>query len=839
MEQTAFWKKGLPSLLFRLGGVILFLIGSITAVGWYTHNPTLIQMFLPNNVMVVNTALAIASTGLAFLCFERGFYGTCRCFSAFPILITFLILLQYVSGLNLGIDELFHAYDIDYYLEIPGRMAPNAATLICLSNLSLFLFTYKESEWCSFIALVFMGIACGISWVSMLGTLLGFDAVLSWGHFPKMAVHTAVSGWVMSSVLFFYAILLSLDSKLQSLSFPITAFLVLGMTTLTTWKIFQKQEYKAVLALAQQDALHLIVFIEETIQDEILALERMKQRWEALDGYSQNLWEVDAQNYVQDLVGFNGLRLYSKDLKVVKEKSRVSIAAIPSLDTLSKENWKDLKNGRAIFLPSQRKDHLLVFDPLMRSQEFDGMLVAELNLEEIFRQVIGQLHLGNYLISLVFEQRTIFSDGNLFSPVLGKPLVYRLDKKFPSWEVRFFITESVASVLNSKLVKIVLFIGILGALIIGVLVSFGQSLLQKKKELQQINDQLLETTKKAESAEKAKSVFLATMSHEIRTPLNAVIGTVDLLLETEATPMQKKYFLRINHAGKTLLNLINDVLDISKLEAGGMKLECVPSDLWFHMKAVADNLQLRAREKNIDIFVDLPSQAPPHVYTDPLRLEQVLYNLGNNALKFTEQGSITFRLRLKAQIDSLATFRFEVIDTGIGISTEDEQRLFSLFSQLNTANTRKHGGVGLGLFICKKLIEMMGGQMGLISEKGKGSTFWVEVPYRLAPEPSSKPYVLGSKTVWLIDEKKEEGQILRRYFEEWGAKVVTQDHAAPYDLIVVSSLDEAKKQSAEKKGKILLITDKELSPVPAEIARYIIRPVVPLELREALKMILS
>lgn len=815
------------------------MIGSITAVGWYTHNPTLIQMFLPNNVMVVNTALSIACTGLAFFCFERGFYGTCRCFSAFSILITFLILLQYVSGLNLGIDEFFHAHDIDLYLEIPGRMAPNAATLIFLSNVSLFLFTYKENEWCSFTALVFMGIACGISWVSMLGMLLGFDTVLSWGHFPKMAVHTAVSSWVMSSILFFYAILLSLDSKLQSLSFPITAFLVLGMTTLTTWKIFQKQEYKALLTLAQQDVLHLTVFIEETIQAEILAIERMKQRWEVLEGYSQNLWEVDAQNYVQDLVGFNGLRLYSKDLKVVKEKSKVSIAAIPALETLPKEKWKDLKSGRVVFLPSQRKDHLLVFDPLMRAQEFDGILVAELNLEEIFRQVIGQLHLGNYLISLVFEQHTVFSDGNLFSPVLGKPLIYRLDKRFPSWEVRFFITQSVASVLNSKLVKIVLFVGILGALVIGILVSFGQSLLLKKKELQQINDQLLETTKKAESAEKAKSVFLATMSHEIRTPLNAVIGTVDLLLETEATPMQQKYFLRISHAGKTLLNLINDVLDISKLEAGGMKLECVPSDLWFHMKAVADNLQLRAREKKIDIFVDLPSQAPPHVYTDPLRLEQVINNLGNNALKFTEQGSITLRMYIKARIDSVATFRFEVIDTGIGISPEDEQKLFSLFSQLNTANTRKHGGVGLGLFICKKLIEMMGGQMGLTSEKGKGSTFWVEVPYRLVPEPSFISYALGPKTVLLIDEKKEEEQILRRYFEEWGAKVLTQEQAEPYDLIVVSSLEEAKKQSAQKKGKILLITDKELKPVPAEIARYIIRPVVPFELREALKMILS
>jgi PAS domain S-box-containing protein len=333
-----------------------------------------------------------------------------------------------------------------------------------------------------------------------------------------------------------------------------------------------------------------------------------------------------------------------------------------------------------------------------------------------------------------------------------------------------------------------------------------QRVAQRTAELMRLNTELAKAVDKAEEASRAKSQFLANMSHEIRTPMNGILGMTELAQATELTLEQQEYLGVIKSSADSLLVVINDILDLSKIEAGKLDLETVPFELTDTLQPALKALALQAGKKGLDLNFQMQPDVPSVLVGDPNRLRQVLVNLIGNAIKFTERGEVNVRICSEAGEANTRRLRFSVQDTGIGVPPEKQRSIFDPFSQADGSATRRFGGTGLGLTISRQLVELMGGRLWLESVPGEGSTFHFAVPLRVgavrkqAPAPAVN---LEGLSVLVVDDNHTNRRILQQVLRSWSMRPTLAEDAR-------TALSHLERQSAAGRPFPLVLVDKNM-----------------------------
>jgi signal transduction histidine kinase/CheY-like chemotaxis protein/HPt (histidine-containing phosphotransfer) domain-containing protein len=419
--------------------------------------------------------------------------------------------------------------------------------------------------------------------------------------------------------------------------------------------------------------------------------------------------------------------------------------------------------GSRFWLPRMR-----LYRPVMNSSVQIGVVMIEADLVamwlDIFKSlgVIGAAMCGSLLVSLVLAARFKRSIADPVTKLINAAQKVSASQNY-TLRIAHQRTDELGTLIDSF------------NEMLAQIEGRGAALTHHRDELERqvgVRTEQLEKAKNAaEAASRAKSAFLATMSHEIRTPMNGVLGMAEMLLSTSLSETQRNYTKLVKRSGEHLLVIINDILDFSKIEAGKLTVEYINFNLWDLLEDIHTVYTPQAEGKGIALHFEIANDIPVAICGDPNRLRQVMANLLGNAIKFTEQGRIMAKVRVAGEDSQAVTLRFEVHDTGIGISRDARSRIFEAFSQADDSTTRKYGGTGLGLAISKQLVELMGGSIGVDNALTQGSIFWFTVSFdkrRVDPDaPGDHQHTIEGLRVLIVDEQTSSRVGLERHLAAW------------------------------------------------------------------------
>lgn len=602
-----------------------------------------------------------------------------------------LTLLEYITGLNLGIDELlFIDYEGIGKLYPPGRLAPvTAITLLDLSvGLCLLLKKrphYKAAQFCFFVAML-------ISFQAIVAYSVGVQSSFGFAAHTRIALHTAV-GFILLSV-----------------SYLMRCAHVGFLETILS-------------ATSAGSSARRLIFAAIFVPPLAYALEVAGTRWGMVDADSGTLIRV-----VASVVFF--VVMVWRNSELLHHSDRARDSAIAKINEQEQEKRRLLSEARLN----------------------EAVQASEARLRAIFESafdaIVGMDDQGNITD---WNPRAEYIFGWSRAEVIGKSMADTIiPPQFREAHRRGlerYLSSGVTHVMNRSIeVEALRRSGevfpiqlAISPIQVGPHRSFSAFIADISERKQNEKD-LITTRQQALDAVRVKSEFLANMSHEIRTPMNGIIGMADLLMDTRLNETQSRYTKIIQESGANLLTIINDILDFSKIDAGKLKPETIDFELVPVVETQIELMHPKAAKKGIALKARVHPAIPAVIQGDPGRISQILLNLIGNAIKFTETGSIDVQVDVETKSKRLC---FSVKDTGIGISEKNAEKLFQPFSQADGTTARKFGGTGLGLSICKKLVEMMGGEIGLKSSEGSGSTFWFTLPL-----------VASEKKLSPVDEEK-------------------------------------------------------------------------------------